>query len=53
MFLELEFEELENAFDLELEQVTEISDGGYDRGYAEGLAVGGVEQIQEILGGNW
>lgn len=37
MFLELEFEELENAFDLELEQVTEISDGGYDRGYAEAM----------------
>ena len=43
MFLELEFEELENAFELELEQVTEISDGGFDRGFAEGYAKGDAE----------
>jgi hypothetical protein len=50
MFLELEFEELENAFDLELEQVTEISDGGYDRGYAEAMEETEAEAtIQEDL----
>lgn len=50
MFLELEFEELENAFDLELEQVTEISDGGYDRGYGDAMEETEAEAtIQEDL----
>lgn len=43
MFLELEFEELEGALDLEFEQVTEISDGGFDRGFEEGYKQGNTD----------
>lgn len=49
----VEFEAIDNTFETEFEGFTPVSDGGYDRGYAEGLAVGGVEQIQAILGGKW
>lgn len=43
MYLDFEFEELDNSFELEFEQVTEISDGGYDRGYAEGYSKGDAD----------
>lgn len=43
MYLEIEFEEQDQSFDLEFEQVTEISDGGYERGYAEGYEQGNTD----------
>lgn len=47
MYLEIEFEEQDNSFDLEFEQVTEISDGGFDRGYAEGYENGKGDGLTE------
>ncbi len=35
MYLDFEFEELDNSFELEFEQVTEVSDGGFELGYEE------------------
>lgn len=50
MYLEIEFEELDTQFDLEFEQITEVSDGGYDRGYGDAMEETEVEAtIQEDL----
>lgn len=47
MYLEIEFEEQDQSFDLEFEQVTEISDGGYERGYAQGYETGKGDGLTE------
>lgn len=39
----VEFEAIDNTFDTEFEGFTPVSDGGYERGYADGYAKGDVD----------
>ena len=55
MYLDFDNEQFDNFFELEFEQTTEVSDGGFDRGYQEGYAKGdedgkikGIAEGQEI-----
>ena len=54
MTIEFDFNKtVRNTFNTEFSQIYHVSDGGYERGHAEGFEAGVVEQIQEILGGKW
>jgi hypothetical protein len=53
MKLELKFKENKQRLELGFGQYQDLSDGGYERGYAEGVAVGTENTINEILGGEW
>lgn len=38
MILEVTFEEQSASFDMQFGEINNVSDGGYERGYAEGLS---------------
>ena len=40
MKFDLKFSELNNGFDLDFGETSHITDGGYDKGYAEGFETG-------------
>jgi len=48
MNFELEFEELDQSFDIGFEELHNVSDGGYERGYAAGYEEGSKEHVENI-----
>ena len=47
MILEIEFAETNHEMEIEMGEVNNVSDGGYERGYSEGFANGLAERTYE------
>lgn len=53
MKLEMKFTESNQSFAPRFGEVNSVSDGGFDRGYAEGYNKGKDEFYEELIGGEW
>ena len=53
MYFDVEFSVSDQTFNPHFGEVHNISDGGYERGYAAGYAEGKEDIENELLGGEW
>lgn len=53
MTFDLTFEETKQSFDPQFGEVHNVSDGGYERGLAEGRTEGALQAEEKLLGGAW